>query len=170
MHVRVERGDRVERALHLAGKDDTPHQEGASCHGVSYVVVGVAPVGQHMRRDERERITHCIIRCRVEVLIGLRVRQFGRTLRRRWYKWDRCRVCARGNCASGVSHDHSGSPVRRSPVRRSVRFLEATGSRKAAMMRAACTSSTVRSGISEPAKGNGISKPSPARRGMTCTW
>ena len=30
-----------------------------------------------MRRDEREHITHCIIRCRVEVLIGLRVRQFG---------------------------------------------------------------------------------------------
>jgi hypothetical protein len=45
---------------------------------VSYVVVGVAPVGQHMRRDERDRITHCIIRCRVEVLIGLRVRQGGR--------------------------------------------------------------------------------------------
>ena len=77
MHVRVERGDRVERALHLARKDDTPHQEGASCHGVSHVLVGVAPVGQHMRRDERERITLCIIRCRVEVLIGLRVRQFG---------------------------------------------------------------------------------------------
>lgn len=77
MHGRVERGDRVERALHLARKDDTPHQEGASCHGVSHVLVGVAPVGQHMRRDERERITHCIIRCRVEVLIGLRVRQFG---------------------------------------------------------------------------------------------
>ena len=73
----MERGDRVERALHLARKDDTPHQEGASCHGVSHVLVGVAPVGQHMRRDERERITHCIIRCRVEVLIGLRVRQFG---------------------------------------------------------------------------------------------
>lgn len=77
MHGKVERGDRVERALHLARKDDTPHQEGASCHGVSHVLVGVAPVGQHMRRDERKRITHCIIRCRVEVLIGLRVRQFG---------------------------------------------------------------------------------------------
>ena len=72
MHVRVERGDRVERALHLAGKDDTPHQEGASCHGVSYVVVGVAPAGQQMRRDERDRIGPCVFGCRVEMLIGLR--------------------------------------------------------------------------------------------------
>jgi len=36
-------------------------------------VVGVAPVGQHMRRVPRDRIA-CIIGCRVEVLIGLRVR------------------------------------------------------------------------------------------------
>jgi hypothetical protein len=78
--VREERGDRVERALHLARKDDTPYQEGASCHGVSHVVVGVAPAGQHMGRDQRDRIAHCIIRCRVEVLIGLRVRRVRREI------------------------------------------------------------------------------------------
>lgn len=38
-------------------------------------MVGITPAGQHMRRDERDRIAHCIIRCRVEVLIGLRVRR-----------------------------------------------------------------------------------------------
>jgi hypothetical protein len=45
---------------------------------VSHIVVGVAPVGRHMRRAERERIT-CINGCRVELLIGLRVRLLLRT-------------------------------------------------------------------------------------------
>ena len=40
---------------------------------MSHIVVLIAPVGQHRRRDERGRIT-CIIGCRVELLIGLRVR------------------------------------------------------------------------------------------------
>lgn len=70
---------------------------------------------------------------------------------------------------NGWSPAHLGLPVRRSLVRLSLRFLEATGSRNAAMMRAACTSSTVRSGISEPANGRGMSNPSPERRGMTWT-
>jgi len=48
--------------------------------------------------------------------------------------------------------------------------FDATGSRKAAMMRAAFMSRTVRSGISEPPYGSGMSKPSSARRGITWTW
>jgi hypothetical protein len=46
---------------------------------VSQIVVGVAPVGQHMRRASRDRIACSIIGCRVEVLIGLRVRRLWRT-------------------------------------------------------------------------------------------
>ncbi|MEO5815214.1 MAG: hypothetical protein ABIT20_08045 [Gemmatimonadaceae bacterium] len=45
---------------------------------MSQIVVGVASVGQHMRRALRDRIA-CIIGCRVEVLIGLRVRRLRRT-------------------------------------------------------------------------------------------
>ena len=63
------------------------------------------------------------------------------------------------------------STCRRSPRdRRSCRERDATGSRYTAMMRAACTSSTVRSGICEPSNGSGMSNPSPAMRGITCTW
>lgn len=43
------------------------------------------------------------------------------------------------------------------------------GSRIAAMILAAVASSRSRSGISEPSKGSGTSKPSPALRGITCT-
>jgi hypothetical protein len=47
---------------------------------VSHIVVGVAPVGQQVDRASRDRIAHCIIRCRVEVLIGLRVRRVRREI------------------------------------------------------------------------------------------
>ena len=42
-------------------------------------MVGVAPEGQDMRRVERGCIT-CIVGCRVEFLIGLRVRLLLRTI------------------------------------------------------------------------------------------
>jgi hypothetical protein len=51
----------------------TPRTGRDSCYGVSKFVVCVAPAGQHMRRTPCDRIA-CIIGCRVEVLIGLRVR------------------------------------------------------------------------------------------------
>ena len=44
------------------------------------------------------------------------------------------------------------------------------GSRMAVMIRAAVASRNVRSGISEPGKGSGMSNPSPLRRGIRCTW
>ena len=44
------------------------------------------------------------------------------------------------------------------------------GSRRAAMIRAATMSSTVRSGISEFANGSRTSKPSPCRRGIRWMW
>jgi hypothetical protein len=44
------------------------------------------------------------------------------------------------------------------------------GSCMAEMMRAAMASRNVRSGISEPGNGSGMSNPSPRRRGMRCTW
>ena len=48
--------------------------------------------------------------------------------------------------------------------------LRRIGSRKAAIRRAAVASRCWRSGISLPPKGSGTSKPSPARRGIRCTW
>ena len=48
--------------------------------------------------------------------------------------------------------------------------LAFAGSRNAEMMRAAIASSMVRSGISDPPKGRGTSKPSPFLRGIKWMW
>ena len=142
---------------HLARKDDTPRREDSLTRGVAHI-------GRRRTRDASTCVALAALASPTASCIAGNSCSFasgcvGSGMVSRW-----------PISAVGVpfAQEAETAVLRRQLVdarRSSLAVLRsgrcATGSRNAAMMRAAFTSSTVRSGISEPAKGSGTSKPSP---------
>ena len=158
---------------HLAGKDDTPRREKLPRAGCRASWSASHRRSQHVRRACRARI----------VALGPALpgscahRPPGASGERRCRCWpiSALHVPIAQEAEPVLLRGESRRADQRDGARRSslasLRFGRmATGSRNAAMIRAAFASSTVRSGICEPANGSGTSNPSPGQRGITCTW